>query len=293
MRAMMWSVSDTATITDAAMQRWPAQPDIDATTLRRRHLAVGVGHDDQVVLRAAEREAALEVRRRAAVDDLRDLRRADEADARRCRDGRRSLRPPRARRARPGARPPAAPPRASSSAMRRALSGTSSDGLRIMQLPSAIAFGIVQFGTMFGKLNGVIDATTPTGIALDAALDAAAHLEHFARRDLRQRAGELGELGRLEHLGARLAGDLAVLLGDERGELVDVLLEERLVAVEDLDALLDRRRGPGREGSARRLRPRRRLRAPRTAARGRSPRRCSGRRRRVAGTSGATNAPPT
>ena len=47
--------------------------------------------------------------------------------------------------------------------MRRALSGTSSDGLRIMQLPRAIALGIDQFGTMFGKLNGVIDATIPTG----------------------------------------------------------------------------------------------------------------------------------
>ena len=47
--------------------------------------------------------------------------------------------------------------------MRPALSGTSSDGLRIMQLPSAMALGIVQFGTMFGKLNGVIDATTPSG----------------------------------------------------------------------------------------------------------------------------------
>ena len=32
-----------------------------------------------------------------------------------------------------------------------------------MQLPSAIALGIDQFGTMFGKLNGVIDATTPSG----------------------------------------------------------------------------------------------------------------------------------
>ena len=31
MRSMMWSVFDTATITDAAMQRWPAHPDIDAT----------------------------------------------------------------------------------------------------------------------------------------------------------------------------------------------------------------------------------------------------------------------
>ena len=32
-----------------------------------------------------------------------------------------------------------------------------------MQFPRAIAFGIVQFGTMFGKLNGVIEATTPIG----------------------------------------------------------------------------------------------------------------------------------
>jgi hypothetical protein len=47
--------------------------------------------------------------------------------------------------------------------MRPALSGTSSDGLSTRQLPRAIAFGIDQFGTMFGKLNGVIAATTPTG----------------------------------------------------------------------------------------------------------------------------------
>ena len=62
------------------------------------------------------------------------------------------------------------------------------------------------------------------------------------------------QLGRLEHLGARFAGDLAVLLGDQRGQLVDVLLEQRLVAVEDLDALLDRRRAtrPGNARSARR-----------------------------------------
>jgi hypothetical protein len=51
----------------------------------------------------------------------------------------------------------------SSSAIRPAESGTSSDGFKIMQLPSAIALGIDQFGTIFGKLNGVIDATTPTG----------------------------------------------------------------------------------------------------------------------------------
>jgi hypothetical protein len=34
----------------------------------------------------------------------------------------------------------------------------------IMQLPNAIAFGMVQLGTIAGKLNGTIDATLPSGI---------------------------------------------------------------------------------------------------------------------------------
>src|SRR4029079_13953740 len=44
-----------------------------------------------------------------------------------------------------------------------ALSGTFSEGFKIIQLPSAMAFGIVQLGTMQGKLNGTIEATTPSG----------------------------------------------------------------------------------------------------------------------------------
>ena len=47
--------------------------------------------------------------------------------------------------------------------MRAAESGTSSEGLSTMQFPSARALGMVQWGTMLGKLNGTIDATTPTG----------------------------------------------------------------------------------------------------------------------------------
>src|SRR3982751_6002740 len=42
--------------------------------------------------------------------------------------------------------------------------GTCSDGFKIIQFPSAMAFGIVQCGTMFGKLNGAMDATTPSGL---------------------------------------------------------------------------------------------------------------------------------
>ena len=87
--------------------------------------------------------------------------------------------------------------------------------------------------------------------ALDAALDAAAHLEHFARRDLRQRARELGQLGGLQHFGARFARDLAVFFGDERRELVDVRFQKSLVSIKDLHPLLDRRRRPGRKGGAR------------------------------------------
>src|SRR5689334_13734222 len=49
-------------------------------------------------------------------------------------------------------------------AIRVNVSGTFSDGLMIIQLPKAIALGIVQLGTIAGKLNGTIDATTPRGI---------------------------------------------------------------------------------------------------------------------------------
>src|SRR6185295_10032691 len=51
----------------------------------------------------------------------------------------------------------------SNSAKRPQLIGTFSDGFMIIQFPKAIAFGMVQLGTMLGKLNGTIEATTPNG----------------------------------------------------------------------------------------------------------------------------------
>jgi hypothetical protein len=50
------------------MQRCPAQPEI------------GVGHHDQMILRAAQGENTLEIRCAATINELRDFRRADEAD---------------------------------------------------------------------------------------------------------------------------------------------------------------------------------------------------------------------
>mmetsp|Transcript_2476 Transcript_2476/g.2914 ORF Transcript_2476/g.2914 Transcript_2476/m.2914 type:complete len:208 (+) Transcript_2476:740-1363(+) len=51
----------------------------------------------------------------------------------------------------------------SSSMTRNIVLGTFSEGFRIMQLPVVMAIGSVHIGTMIGKLNGTIDATTPSG----------------------------------------------------------------------------------------------------------------------------------
>ena len=51
----------------------------------------------------------------------------------------------------------------SSSAMKRLGEGSRSLGLRMKQLPVAMASGAIHIGTMKGKLKGVMPATTPSG----------------------------------------------------------------------------------------------------------------------------------
>jgi hypothetical protein len=41
--------------------------------------------------------------------------------------------------------------------------GSRSDGLRMKVFPQATAIGYIHSGTMAGKLNGVMPATTPSG----------------------------------------------------------------------------------------------------------------------------------
>ena len=72
----------------------------------------------------------------------------------------------------------------SSNAIRPTLSGTFSEGFMIMQLPSASALGIVQFGTMEGKLNGTMEATTSNGRPLGPAFDSLADLQHLPGHQL-------------------------------------------------------------------------------------------------------------
>ena len=223
------------------MQRWPAQPDIEATTL----VDVISGHDDEVVLRAAEGEDALEIRGGALVDDFGDVRGADEAD--------------------------------------RVDAGMVAD--RLDDLLAAMhdvedAVGQTGFAQQFGDAagaerhllgrledHGVAEGDgvgdRPVGnhvreverrdgshdadrVTLDAALDAAADFEHFAGDDLRQRSGELAQLRGFQDLGRAFIEDLPVLLGDQRRELLHVFLEQRFVAIENLHAFFDRNRCPRR-----------------------------------------------
>src|ERR1041385_5503633 len=159
---MMWSVFATAIMTDAAMQRWPAQPDIDATTL----LDVISGSASGITIRwffappSARHRFRLDVARRYTIfATFVDPTKLTAAIFGWSQIASTTSRPP----CTTWNTPSGTPASLSNSAMRPALNGTSSDGFRIMQLPSAIAFGIDQFGTMFGKLNGAIDATMPTG----------------------------------------------------------------------------------------------------------------------------------
>ncbi len=52
---------------------------------------------------------------------------------------------------------------ASSSASSSGVSGTCSLGFRMKVLPQAMAIGNIHIGTIAGKLNGVMPATTPSG----------------------------------------------------------------------------------------------------------------------------------
>ena len=65
--------------------------------------------------------------------------------------------------------PSGRPASASSSAISIEADGSFSDGLSTKVLPQAIASGNIHIGTMAGKLNGVMPATTPSGWRIEYA----------------------------------------------------------------------------------------------------------------------------
>ena len=90
--------------------------------------------------------------------------------------------------------------------------GSRSDGLRMTALPQAMAFGSIQSGTMHGKLNGVMQATTPTGCRSERTSTPVGDLRReLALQQLRDAAGELDALEAALHLARGVGERLAVL----------------------------------------------------------------------------------
>ena len=152
------AASPTATATEIAMQRSPAEPNAGGDQVVGGEVEVGVGQHDRVVLRAAERLHALAVRGR-------------RARGRTCAIG---VEPTNETAAMSGwssiastatlspwttlNTPSGSPASAYSSATRVDADGSRSDGLSTNVLPHAIAIGCIHIGTMTGKLNGVMPA---------------------------------------------------------------------------------------------------------------------------------------
>ena len=80
-------------------------------------------------------------------------------------------------------------------------------------LPQAMASGNIHIGTMAGKLNGVMPATTPTGCRMRVRVDAGGDvLREAALEQVRDAAGELDDLQAAGDLARGVGGHLAVLL---------------------------------------------------------------------------------
>ena len=101
--------------------------------------------------------------------------------------------------------------------------GSRSLGLRTKALPQAIATGCIHIGTITGKLNGVMPATTPSGSRNEYVSTSGGDLvREVAFEQMRYAAGELDDLEPAQHLAAGVGEDLAVLAGDQLGQLVHV-----------------------------------------------------------------------
>ncbi len=203
------------------MQRCPAQPVNESTTLCTVSRSSASGTTITCVLRAAEAQRALAARGRPRVHRARRRRRADEADRAHARvigqrfdrlavavhdgeDARRDSRP------RPSARPAGS-----------AESGTFSDGLRMKALPTVSAMGNIHSGTMAGKVERRDAGDDAERLAAVLAGDAARDLERAARVEVRQAERELDHLEPALNSGARLVGGLARFGGDGVGQVVE------------------------------------------------------------------------
>ena len=127
--------------------------------------------------------------------------------------------------------------------------GSRSDGFRMNVFPQAMATGYIHIGTMAGKLNGVIPATTPSGWRSDQLSISGPTLRLYSpfRRCGMPQAKSTTSMPRASSPRAS-ACVLPCSLRDRAGDLVGVTIEKLLEAEHVLDALQRRRRAPADGG---------------------------------------------
>ena len=106
--------------------------------------------------------------------------------------------------------------------------GSFSDGLSTKALPHAMALAIIQSGTITGKLNGVMPATTPTGCEHRVHVDAGRHLRAECEPLSRCGMPQANSTFSRPRATSPAASDehLAVLARDDRGQVVAVGVEQ-------------------------------------------------------------------
>ena len=104
-----------------------------------------------------------------------------------------------------------------------------------------MAIGYIHMGTMAGKLNGVMPATTPERLAHRVGVDLGRDvLGEVALEEMGDAAGELDDLETALHLAAGVGEDLAVLGREQLGDVLAILLDELPEGEQDAGARRDR-----------------------------------------------------
>ena len=144
-------------------------------------------------------------------------------------------------------------------------------------LPQVSAIGNIHSGTIEREVvrrDADADADrVPHRFGIDVAGDVRQDLAHDQARDA---AGEFDDFDAAVHFGPGLGERLAVLAGDERGELFEVFFQQLAEAEHHAGPLDDRRLGPGRERGGGGFDDFAGLLRRRRTARGRSPGRWTG-----------------
>ena len=144
--------------------------------------------------------------------------------------------------------PSGRPASCSSSATNTEAPGSFSEGFRMNVFPQAIALANIHMGTIAGKLNGVMPATTPSGWRIEytsTPVDTCSENPPFIRLGMPQ-AYSMFSIPRCD-LAGRVGEDLAVLARDDPRELGLALLQQLADAEQDVGPLGQRRRPPGGE----------------------------------------------